>query len=88
MELWSPAHIRSLLPSIGVMLILCVLLRLWLGKKPLRVRMIPIQVIAVLLILLEIGKQDQGLRPLPYSPAFLLPVPVLHPPHGLLSGQA
>ena len=57
MELWSPAHIRSLLPSIGVMLILCALLRLWLGKKPLRVRMIPIQVIAVLLILLEIGKQ-------------------------------
>ena len=57
MEFWSPAHIHSLLPSIGVMLILCVLLRLWLGKKPLRIRMIPIQVIAVLLILLEIGKQ-------------------------------
>ena len=46
MELWTSAHLKSLLPSIGVMLVLCVLLRLWLGKKPLRARMIPIQVIA------------------------------------------
>ena len=57
MELWTPAHIRSLLPSIGVMVILCALLRLWLGKKPLRIRMIPIQVIAVILVVLEIFKQ-------------------------------
>ena len=85
MELWSPAHIRSLLPSIGVMLILCVLLRLWLGKKPLRVRMIPIQVIAVLLILLEIGKQTVSFSkgynlyhiPLHFCSLFLFSIPLM-----------
>ena len=85
MELWSPAHIRSLLPSIGVMLILCALLRLWLGKKPLRVRMIPIQVIAVLLILLEIGKQTVSFSkgynlyhiPLHFCSLFLFSIPLM-----------
>ena len=85
MELWSPAHIRSLLPSIGVMLILCVLLRLWLGKKPLRIRMIPIQVIAVLLILLEIGKQTVSFSkgydlyhiPLHFCSLFLFSIPLM-----------
>ena len=57
MELWSAAHLKTLLPSIGVMLILCVLFRLWLGKKPRRIRMIPLQVIGVLLIVLEVCKQ-------------------------------
>ena len=57
MELWSTAHLKTLLPSIGVMLILCALLRLWLGKKSRRIRMIPLQVIAVILVVLEIGKQ-------------------------------
>ena len=85
MELWSPAHIRTLLPSIGVMLILCVLLRLWLGKKPLRIRMIPIQVIAVLLILLEIGKQTVSFSkgynlyhiPLHFCSLFLFSIPLM-----------
>ena len=57
MELWSTAHLKTLLPSIGVMLILCILFRLWLGKKSRRIRMIPLQVIAVILVVLEIGKQ-------------------------------
>ena len=57
MELWSPAHIKTLLPALVVMLVISVVLRLILGKKELKIRMIPIQVIAVLLILLEIGKQ-------------------------------
>ena len=85
MELWSPAHIRSLLPSIGVMLILCALLRLWLGKKPLRIRMIPVQVIAVLLILLEIGKQTVSFSkgynlyhiPLHFCSLFLFSIPLM-----------
>ena len=85
MELWTPAHIRSLLPSIGVMLILCALLRLWLGKKPLRIRMIPIQVIAVLLILLEIGKQTVSFSkgynlyhiPLHFCSLFLFSIPLM-----------
>ena len=57
MQLWTPEHLRTLLPSLAVMLLLSVLLRLWLKNKPWRVRMIPIQVVACILILLEIGKQ-------------------------------
>lgn len=85
MELWSPAHIRTLLPSIGVMLILCALLRLWLGKKSLRVRMIPIQIIAVMLILLEIVKQSVSFSrgydlyhiPLHFCSLFLFSLPLM-----------
>ena len=57
MELWSPAHIKTLLPALVVMLLVSIALRLWLGKKDLKIRMIPVQVIAVLLLLLEVGKQ-------------------------------
>lgn len=57
MELWSQAHIQTLLPALAVMLIVSIALRLLLGKKDLKIRMIPIQIISVLLILLEIGKQ-------------------------------
>lgn len=57
MELWSPAHIKTLLPAMVAMLVLSVALRLLLGKKELKIRMIPVQIIAVVLILLEIGKQ-------------------------------
>ena len=57
MELWSPQHIQTLLPAMAVMLLICIGLRAWLGKKDLKIRMIPLQVAAVLFILLEIGKQ-------------------------------
>ena len=57
MQLWTPEHVATLLPATIVMLALAVVLRLLLGKKSQTVRMIPIQVIAVLLVLLEIGKQ-------------------------------
>lgn len=85
MELWSPAHIRTLLPSIGVMLVLCACLRLWLGKKPRRIRMIPLQVIAVLLVALEILKQtcsfvrgyDLYHIPLHFCSLFLFSVPLM-----------
>ena len=85
MELWSPAHIRTLLPSIGVMLILCVLFRLWLGKKPRRIRMIPLQVIAVALLVLEIFKQtisasrgyDLYHIPLHFCSLFLFAIPLM-----------
>ena len=85
MELWSSAHIRTLLPTIGVMLILCALMRLWLGKKPLRIRMIPLQVIAVLLIILEIVKQSCSFArgydlyhiPLHFCSLFLFSIPLM-----------
>ena len=57
MQLWTPDHLKTLLPSLIGMLVLSVLLRLWLKNKPLRVRMIPLQVVSVILVLLEVGKQ-------------------------------
>ena len=57
MQLWTPAHLKTLLPALAVMVVLTVVLRLVLANKPLRVRMIPLQVIAIILLLLEVGKQ-------------------------------
>lgn len=57
MELWTSEHIKTLLPILAVMLVLAAFLKMWLGKKDLSVRMIPLQVIACALVLLEIGKQ-------------------------------
>lgn len=57
MELWSKEHTQTLLPAIGVMLIIAVMLRLTIGKKSLKVRMIPFQILAVILFALEVGKQ-------------------------------
>ena len=57
MELWSSQHTRTLLPALFVMLLVCIALRAWLGKKDLKIRMIPLQISAVLFLLLEVGKQ-------------------------------
>ena len=62
MELWTRQHAVTLLPSLAVMLLIAFGLRLWLGKKTFRVRMIPIQIIAVLIFLLEVGKQGLSLK--------------------------
>ena len=56
MELWSPAHIKTLLPALVVMILLSIALRVWLGKKDIKIRMIPVQIIAVLLLILEVQK--------------------------------
>ena len=57
MELWTSAHLNTLPPALVVMLIICIILRKWLGKKDLRIRMIPMQILAVMLLVMEIGKQ-------------------------------
>lgn len=68
MQLWTPAHLKTLLPALAVMVLLTVILRLVLKDKPLRVRMIPLQVIAIILLLLEIGKQISSfMRPEGYD---------------------
>ena len=85
MELWSKAHIRTLLPALLVMVVLSAVFRLALGKKSLTIRMIPIQIIAVLLVLLEIGKQFFSFQggydlyhiPLHYCSLFLFTLPVM-----------
>lgn len=57
MELWSQNHVKTLLPSFIVMIILGVILRIFLRKKPEKIRMIPFQICTVFLLVLEIIKQ-------------------------------
>ena len=61
MELWTKQHAVTLIPSVAVMIVLTLLLRRWLGDKTHRIRMIPIQIIAVVLLVLEAGKQGYSL---------------------------
>lgn len=61
MELWSAWHAKTLLPAFAGMILLTVVLHIWLRKKPLKIRIIPLQIIAVLLFGLEIGKQAVSL---------------------------
>ena len=61
MGLWTTAHAVTLIPTLAVMLFLSWLLWGFLGNKDLRLRMIPLRVIAVLLVILEIGKQAVSL---------------------------
>ena len=62
MELWTYEHVITVLPGLAVMFLLAVVLRKFLKDKPYKIRMIPISVIAVILVLLEIGKQGTSLR--------------------------
>lgn len=57
MGLWTVAHAKTILPALVVMILLAAGLRAVIGKKSIKVRMIPFQVIACILVLLEIGKQ-------------------------------
>ena len=57
MVLWTPQHTKTLLPALIVMILVCIGLRAWLGKKDLKIRIIPLQIAAVLFLLLEAGKQ-------------------------------
>lgn len=57
MQLWTDAHIRTVLPALAVMLLLGWGLRMLLIRKSLPIRMIPLQVIACMLVALEVGKQ-------------------------------
>lgn len=85
MVLWEPEQIQTLLPSMAVMVLLTVGLNLLLGKKELKIRMIPFQVIAVLLLILEVGKQAMSFSrgydlyhiPLHFCSLFLLFLPLM-----------
>ena len=61
MVLWTPTHVQTLLPAIIAMLVIAVVLRLTIGKKDRKIRMIPFQIFACVLVLLEIGKQGLSL---------------------------
>lgn len=57
MVLWTPQHIQTLLPALIIMIAMCVVLRILLIKKDYKIRMIPLQIAAVLFLILEVGKQ-------------------------------
>ena len=85
MQLWTKEHAISVLPSLAVMLLLCVVFRLTIGKKSLEIRMIPFKIVAILVVLLEIGKQGLSFArgydlyhiPLHYCSLFIFMLPIM-----------
>lgn len=85
MQLWTKEHAISVLPSLAVMLLLCTVLRITLKKKSFETRMLPMKILAVLIVLLEIGKQvlsfmrgyDLYHIPLHYCSLFIFMLPVM-----------
>ncbi|MBQ3491159.1 MAG: YwaF family protein [Oscillospiraceae bacterium] len=85
MQLWEKEQIQTLLPAIGVMAVLAIILRLTLGKREEKIRLIPLQIIAVILLALEVGKQTLSIIkgydlyhiPLHYCSLFIYVLPVM-----------
>lgn len=85
MELWTYEHTVTLLPALAVMLVIALVLRRTIGKKPLQIRMIPFGVLACILVALEIGKQVLSLLrgydlyhlPLHFCSLFIFALPVM-----------
>ena len=85
MGLWTEAHAKTVLPAVVGMLLLAALLGHLLKKQPLKIRMLPMQIIAVLLLLLEVGKQWISLKrgydlyhiPLHYCSLFIFAIPAM-----------
>ncbi len=57
MELWSQNHIKVQLPAMIAMIIIAIILKITIGKKHEKIRMIPFQIVATTLLVLEIIKQ-------------------------------
>ena len=57
MQLWTPEHIKTVIPATIAMVVIAVILRLTIGKKSEKIRFIPFQILAVSLVVLEIIKQ-------------------------------
>ena len=57
MILWTPMHVKTLLPAMAAMVLIGLVLRRILAEKDLNVRLIPLKIIALLLVSLEVGKQ-------------------------------
>ena len=85
MELWSPEHAQTLLPALAIMIVVAVVLRLTIGKKDLKIRMIPFQILACLLFAIEIGKQIVSFQngydlyhiPLHFCSLFIFALPIM-----------
>jgi len=57
MVLWTENHIRTLLPALILMVIAAIVLRKTLGGKSRRIRLIPFQILTVIILVLEVFKQ-------------------------------
>lgn len=85
MELWTPEHTNTLLPALAVMILLSLVLGAVLRSRPLKVRMLPVQIIACILVILEIGKQAVSLSrgydlyhlPFHFCSLFIFALPVM-----------
>ncbi len=85
MQLWTYLHAITLLPSLAVMLVTAVVLRIAIGNKPLKTRMIPFQILACIAFALEVGKQvisfcrgyDLYHIPLHFCSLFIFALPVM-----------
>lgn len=97
MELWEPQHVRTLLPSFIVMIILGIALRIWLGKKSEKIRMIPLQICTIFLLVTEVIKQIKSFEggeydlyslPLHFCSLFLYLLPLMCFYHGKYKQQA
>jgi len=85
MQLWTPEHAQTLLPALAAMLVIAVVLRLTIGKSTLKIRMIPFQILACILFLIEIGKQVYSFKngydlyhiPLHFCSLFIFALPIM-----------
>lgn len=85
MQLWTPEHAKTLLPAVAVMIVFGIVCHFVLRNKSEKVRMIPIQVLTVVLLLLEVGKQAVSLSrgydlyhlPFHFCSLFLFVMPVM-----------
>ena len=62
MELWTDEHGRTVLPALVLMLLSGIVLYRLLGKKDWKTRMLPIQILACILLAVEVGKQVLSLQ--------------------------
>lgn len=62
MELWTKEHFMQLIPCEIAMIIIAIILNKLIGKKSYKVRMIPFQVLAVVLFISEIIKQYLSIK--------------------------
>ncbi len=85
MQLWTQEHVAAVLPSLAVMLAVAFVLHKTLAGKDLNTRMIPLQVVACILLVLEIGKQITSFSrgydlyhiPLHFCSLFIFAVPAM-----------
>ena len=57
MELWTFEHFITFVPSVIVMIIITIVLRIFLKNKSYEVRMIPLKILAVFILISEVIKQ-------------------------------